>query len=169
MQKKAHGGGVSTQAAMDQFDALHTSESYRALTPAGLVIGSVTASKVKIANTVTYLFGGAFKSKTTAEVPFTATTHDIPANGSLVQEQVYFVCLASDGTPSIVAGGIASGAGKALLPEVPAALTVIGSVRIAVAAGATPFTGATTLLSAAALTVTYTDLGFVAPRFDAVQ
>lgn len=169
MQKKVHGGSVSDQAAMDQFDAMHTSESYRALTAAGLVIGSSAAAKVKIANTVTYLFAGAFKSKTTAEVAFTATTHDIAPNALTVQEQCYFVCLAADGTPSIVAGGIATGAGKAVLPEVPATLTVIGSVRIAVAAGSTPFTGATTLLSSGALTVTYTDLGFVAPRFDSVQ
>lgn len=169
MQKKAHGGGVSSQAAMDQFDALHTSESYRALSAAGLVIGSAVASKVKIANTVTYLIGGAFKSKTTAEVAFTATTHDIPANAGSVQEQCYFVCLDGTGTATIVAGGIATGAGKAVLPEVPAGLCVIGSVRIAVAAGSTPFTGATTLLSAGALTVAYTDLGFVAPRFDSVQ
>lgn len=129
------------------------------LSAAGLVIGSVSAAKVKIANTVNYVINGAFKSISTQEVAFTATTHDIPANASAVQEAVYVLTVALNGTVSITMGLIATGSGKALVPDaLPANQAVIGQVRIAVAAGATSFTAATTLLNNGALTVTYTDL-----------
>lgn len=159
----------SEQLLMTQLDANHSCNGYRALTAPGLVIGLTTASSVKITNTTTYLFAGAFKSKTTAEVPFITTTHDIAANASTVQERMYVLYLDGSGNPTIVAGAISTGAGTALLPERTYTLTPIGSVRIAVAAGATNFTANTTLLSAAALTVTYTDIGFLAPRFDSAQ
>jgi hypothetical protein len=166
MQKRTQ---LEHQNIMDIFDAFHTSSRYRALTAPGLAIGSGSAAKVKIVNTVTFLSAGVFKSKTTAEVAFTAVTHDIPVSASLVQEAVYMVCLDGSGTPTLTMGDIASGAAAALIPEVPAGLTPIGHVRIAVAAGATKFTASTDLLSAGHLSVTYTDLGYVAPRFDVTQ
>lgn len=136
---------------------------------AGLVIGSVSAAKVKITNTVNYVINGAFKSIATQEVAFTPTTHDIPANASAVQEAVYVLTAAANQTVSITRGAIANGSGNAVAPSVPANQAVIGQVRIAVAAGATPFTAATTLLSNGALTVTYTDLDslpITAPNVD---
>jgi hypothetical protein len=160
---------MSSQRVMDALDAMHTSASYRCLSAAGLAIGSASAAKVKIVNTVTYLHAGIFKSKTTAEVAFTATTHDIPAHATLVQEAVYMVSLAADGTPTLTMGTIASGSGAAKLPDVPAGLAPIGYVRVAVAAGATPFDASSDLLSAVHITDTYVDMGWVAPRFDAVQ
>lgn len=138
--------------------AARVARLYRALTAAGLTIGSAAAAKVKIANTVTFLIAGAFKSKTTAEVAFTATTHDIPAAAGSVQEACYLVALASDGTPSLTMGAIATGAGNAVVPACPAGKAPIGYLRLAVAAGATPFDASTDLLSAGHLTDTYVDL-----------
>ena len=160
---------LNDQTLMDHFDALHTSQKYRCLSPAGLVIGSGAKAKVKIANTITYLHNGIFKSKTTAELAFTATSMDIAPNADAVQEACYLMCLAADGTPSFTMGAIASGAGNAVLPEVPADKTPVGYVRIAVEAGATLFNASTDDLDASHLTVTYVDLGYLAPRFDAVQ
>lgn len=146
--------------------------SNRSLNAAGLVIGSVTASKVKITNTVGYLINNAFKSIATQEVLFTATTHDIAANASAVREAVYVLTVNAAGTVAMTMGQIVNGLGNAVVPAVlPASQAVIGQVRIAVAAGATPFTAATTLLSNGALTVTYTDLSMLpltAPSVDAL-
>jgi len=110
-----------------------------------------------------------FASKTTAAIAFTATTHDIPANASTVQEAMYLVMLAANGTPSLVMGTISTGAGTALLPERPATGTPIGAVRVAVAAGATSFDATTDELDEAHITDTYYNYGYVAPRFDAAQ
>lgn len=162
---------LSSQQLMDLVDTLHTEQSYRALSSPGLGIGTTAAGKVKIASTTVYLHDGVFKSKTTAEVAFTATVHDIPAAAGSIQEACYLVCLAADGTPSLVMGDIATGAGAAKLPEVSAyaGLTPIGYLRLAVAAGATDFNASTDELSAAHLTDTYVNLGYLAPRFDEVQ
>lgn len=160
---------MNQQNVMDQFDHMYHRMGNRALSAAGLAIGTGSAAQVKITNTVTFLSDGVFKSKTTAEVAFTATTHDIPANASAVQEAVYLVMLAADGTPSLVMGTIASGSGNAKLPEIPATGTPIGYLRLAVAAGATAFDASTDLLSAGHLTDTYVDLGWIAPKFGAEQ
>jgi hypothetical protein len=169
MNKLDPGVVLGEQSIMTQFDSVNTSLQNICTSAAGLTIGTSANTAVKIANTVTYVCGGAFKSKTTAEVAFTATTHDIAANASSVQERCYLLTLSSSGTPTITAGTIATGSGAALLPERPATGTPIGSVRIAVAAGSTSFTAGTTALNSGALTVTYTDLGYLAPRFDAAQ
>lgn len=160
-----------SQNLMDMFDRLQTRMKYRALSTAGLAIGSASKAKVLIASTVSYLHNGIFKSKTTAEVAFTATTHDIPSSLTDIKERCYLLSLAADGTPTITPGAIATGAGKALLPEIPADKTPIGFVRIAVAAGEpTAFFDATTTdLDATHLTVAYTNLGWVSERFDATQ
>lgn len=169
MNKLDPSGAMDQQNLMNQFDALQTCLQNRALTAAGLTIGSVSTTKVKIANTVTFLNAGVFHSKATAEVAFTASTHDIQAKTDSVQEAMYLLCLDGSGTASITKGATSTGAGTALLPEIPAGLTPIASVRIAVAAGSTNFTAGTSNLSDAQLTVTYKDLGWVSPRFDAAQ
>lgn len=156
------------QSLMDQFDAIQTAMKYRALSNPGIAVGTTT-SQVKITNTTVFLNNGVFKSKSTADTAFTATTHDIAANASLVQEAVYLVCLDASGTVTLNMGAIASGAAAALLPAVPAAKTPIGYVRVAVAAGSTPFTAGTDLLGAGHLTTTYVSLGWLSPRFDAAQ
>lgn len=134
-----------------------------ALSAAGLAIGSASKKTFKIVNTVTYLSDGVFKSKTTAAVPLTATTHDIAANASSVQEACYLLTLAANGDVTVTMGDIATGSGNAKLPELPATGTPIGYVRIAVAAGSTKFDATSDDLDAAHLTCTYVDLGFVHP------
>jgi hypothetical protein len=167
MLKENAGNALNDQLLMNRFDEFHTALTYQALSSAGLAIGTGSAAAVKIGNTVTYLNGGVFKSKTTAEVAFTATTHDIAPHATLVQEAVYLVCLAADGTPTLVMGAIASGSGAAIVPEATAGTTPIGYCRVAVAAGATLFDASTDLLSAAHITDTYVNLGFYCSRFDA--
>lgn len=161
--------GLHLQNLMDQFDALNTAQQYRALSTGGLVIGSSSKKAIKIASTVAYLHAGVFCAKTTAEVAFTATTHDIAANASSVQEAVYLLSLIADGTVTVTMGEIATGAGNAKLPEVPSGKTPFGYVRVAVAAGSTKFDATSDDLDAAHLTVTYVNLGYLAPRFDSVQ
>jgi hypothetical protein len=157
------------QNLMDGLDQIHTSLLYRALSTGGLVIGSTSKKEVKIASTINYLHNGVFKAKTTAEVAFTATTMDIAPNASSVQEAVYLLSLIADGTPTVTMGTVATGSGAALLPEVPTGKTPVGYVRVAVAAGATKFDATTDDLDAGHLTVTYVNLGYVAPKFSAVQ
>lgn len=169
MLKRNPDGAGGHQARMTMLDSLQTAIGNMALSAAGLAIGSVSAAKVKIVNTVTYLNGGVPKSKTTAEVAFTATTHDIAPHATLVQEAMYLLTLAADGTPTLTMGAIATGAGTAVLPEIPSGGTPIGAVRVAVAAGATPFDASSDNLSAGHITDTYYDFGFLAPRFDSVQ
>lgn len=137
--------------------------------PIGLAQGATANTSIKTTSTFAYTSTGVLKSKATAEVPFTTTTHDIPANASAVQERVYMVTVNAAGTLAITAGTIASGAGNAALPERPSTdgTTPIGYVRITVAAGATPFTAGTTQPIAGttgAITVAYTD-GYPLPRF----
>lgn len=124
---------------------------------AGLTIGSASKLKVKIANTVTYAIDGVLKSKTTAEVAFTATTHDITANAGAIQEAVYLLSLDTDGTATITKGTTATGAGNATVPATPASQCAIGYLRLAVAAGSTDFDATTDELDEAHLTDTYVD------------
>lgn len=160
--------GMNQQGLMDRLDAMHTSHQNRALSAAGLAIGTVSAAKVKIVNTVNYLSGGVFKSKASAEVAFTTTTHDIPNNPAKIQEAKYLLTLDASGNPTLTMGAIAD-QNLSLLPEIPAGQTPIGYVKVSVAAGATKFTANSDLLSAGHLTVTYVDLGYLAPRFDSAQ
>lgn len=170
MQKTDASKALSNKTLMDQFDAMHTAFRNMCLSTAGLAIGSSAAAKVKIVNTVIFLASGIFKSKATAEVAFTATTHDIPPAGGSVQEAMYLLTLASDGTPTLTMGAIATGSGAALMPERPATGTPIGAVRVAVAAGATLFDASTDALDAGHLTVTYYNIGGpFQSRFDATQ
>lgn len=141
---------------------------YMTLAKAGLAIGATSPKKgVTIANTVTYLINGVPKTKTTAEIAFTATVHDIAANASVVREAVYLLSLAANGNATITKGVEATGAGKALVPDCPSGQAPIGHVRIAVAAGATSFDATSDDLDAGHLTVTYTDLGFIPDKLGA--
>ena len=131
-----------------------------------MTIGSGSAAKIKIANTVTYSLNGIIYTKTTAEVAFTATTHDITADASAIQERCYLMSLQADGTATITAGTVASGSGNATVPATPANETPIGYLRLAVAAGSTDFDASTDLLSAAHLTDTYVDLSVNAVDYE---
>ena len=156
-----------SQDMMTWFDKMQSALSNQAFTATGLAIGSVSAATLKIVNTVTFTSSSVLKTKATAAVPFTATTHDIAASTSSVQEAIYLVTLSSAGTPTVTKGTTASGAGTAKFPDVPAGGTPIGFARIAVAAGSTSFVATSDLLSAGHLTVTYSDiLGSLLARFD---
>lgn len=128
----------------------------RTLTDGGLAIGS-DKTKVQNANTVTFVNDGVFGAKTTAEYAFTATDHDIPAHPTLVQERVYLYSVTGT-TVTVTAGEIASGAGNAVVPQTPAGTVPFGYLRLAVAAGSTPFDATTDELDEAHLTDTYVDL-----------
>ena len=171
MQKLSNDSAAYHQSAQDFLEnVIRKTSLNQCFGSAGLAIGTTSLAAVKIVNTTAYTVGGMFYSKTTAEVPFLATVHDIAPNATSVQEQVYLLSLDNAGNPALTGGGITTGAGTALLPELPpATLTPIGYVRIAVAAGATGFTGATTLLSAAQLTVTYTNVNKIMPSFVTAQ
>lgn len=169
MNKLDPGYAMYDKKLMDMFDAVNTRLKYQCLSDPGVAIGTSSAAKVKITNTTAFLFNGVFGSKATAEVAFTATTHDIAASASAVQEAMYLLSFSDvSGTPVLTMGTIASGSGSAVLPEIPAAHTPIGAVRVAVAAGSTKFDASTDLLSAAHITDTYYSFGYLAPRFDAI-
>lgn len=125
------------------------------LSSAGLAIGVGSKKEVLIANTVTYLIDGVFKSKTTAEKAFTATTHDI-ADGS---ERVYVYSLDGSGNVTVTAGTAAVGQGNATIPDGPAGECVIGHLRLF--ANGAIFDATSDDLDAAHLTDTYTNVAFL--------
>jgi hypothetical protein len=167
--------GMSRQDIMNHLDNLvYNQRNYLSTnTPAGLAIGTSSTAAVKQVNAIKYRAAGAIYSKGAAnEVAFTATTMNIPANASSVQEALFVICINAAGTLSIVMGAIATGSGNALLPErstIPDGVCPLGTVRIAVAAGSTNFVAGTTALSHGALTVTYTDGVVFAPLFATAQ
>jgi hypothetical protein len=169
MDKRIMTAALGHQEVADTFDSIHHALSNMALNSGALAIGTGSKKKVLIAATINFLSNGVFKAKTTAEVDFTATTHDIAASAAAVKEAVYLMMLAADGTPSLVMGAVATGAGNAKLPEIPTTGTPVGYVRVAVAAGSTIFNATTDDLDAAHLTCTYVNLGFLSPKFAAIQ
>ena len=157
--------GQYDQALIDHFEFLRNRFLNRGCTNPGLVIGSTSKKEVKIANTFAFLKDGVWKSKSSAEVAFTATTHDIAASASNVREAVYLLTIAANGTVTITKGTESSGAGTAKIPELPSdSAVVMGYVRVAVAAGATKFDATSDDLDAAHLTVTYVS-GDLMPSF----
>lgn len=122
------------------------------LSAAGLTLGSGDPKKLKITNTVVYINAGLFKSKSTAEVAFTATTHDI-ADGS----SAFFV-VSLDGSGTVT---LTKGADDAALSTitVPAGETVIGYFTLA--ANSAIFNATTDDLSAGHITDVYTDAAFL--------
>lgn len=129
-----------------------------ALSTGGVAIGT-TKQKIKTATTVNYLLDGVFKTKAATDdlFVFTDVTHDIAADASTVQEAVYALSLDAAGAATVTKGTTATGSGNAAPPAAPVGKVLVGYVRIAVAAGATPFNATGDALDAAHLTVTYTN------------
>ncbi len=96
------------------------------LASAGLVIGSSSKAKVKIANTVHAFIDGVLVKKTTAEVAFTATTHDV-ANAKFA---AFLLTLKADGTATLRKSADADTRAAIVLPTVPDGEVVIGIVII---------------------------------------
>jgi hypothetical protein len=123
----------------------------------GLAIGSSDKHKIKVVNDTYYRLGGSLKLLAAAtEVVFTATTDDITNSASLIKEAIYDVSVNSTGAVIITKGETAT-APLAVAPPTPAGNVKIGEVRLAVAAGATPFDATTDELDEAHITDTYTD------------
>jgi len=97
-----------------------------AMTDAGLTIGTSANTAVKIANSVYAFCNGIMTLKTTAEVAFTATTHDVTADAF----RIFVLSLASDGTVTITAGTEGASLALATLPVVPSNEAILGFVII---------------------------------------
>src|SRR5580704_17396805 len=126
--------------------------------PPGLAQGSTTNTSVKAANTTKYFNKGLPTSKTTFEVAFPTSgnstftgPYDVTPNIATIQERCYAITLTGT-TPGMIAGPqtTVASAGQAPLPEYPwnsgtvgqqytDGVTIIGYLRITVAAGATGF------------------------------
>lgn len=150
-----------SQQLMDLLDTLVRPTA--SFSNVGLTIGTTSTAKVKIGVASSCTFGGVFGTALAAntEVAFTATTHDIPASASAVQEACYLLSVDSAGAATLTMGAIASGSGSALVPDCPAGNCPIGYLRLAVAAGATSFDATSDALSAGHLTDTYYSIGGV--------
>lgn len=96
------------------------------LSSAALAIGSSSKKKVKIANTIYYMIDGVMYSKTTEEVAFTATTHDV-ANAKFA---VFVLSIDAAGTVTITKSADADTLAEVVFPTVPADEVVIGFVII---------------------------------------
>lgn len=126
------------------------------LSAPGLAIGTTDAAEVRVVNTTAYLSKGVFKSKSAAEVAFTATTHDM-ADLSTCK---YLISINAAGTLSITKGNeVLTADGGSLIPATPAGDTALGYIQI-VTSGAV-FNATTDLLSAGHITDTYVDLSSV--------
>jgi len=128
----------------------------------GFVIGSSAPEKVKITNTTKYMIGGVFASKSTAEIAFTATDHDL-ADG---EEAVYVCSLALNGDATLTMGTAAVGSGNATIPDAPAGEAVVGHVRI-FTTGAV-FNAVTDSLALGTITDTFVSCGFLPQMMTAV-
>ena len=126
----------------------------------GLTIGTVSAKQVKLANPITSVVAGAILELAAAEHAFTATTHDITAHATLIQEAIFL--LSDDGAGTLtITKGTTAGEDLAVPPSPPAGEAVAGYVKIQVAPGTTPaddFDATTDDLDAAWLTTTFEDL-----------
>ena len=117
----------------------------------GICIGTGSAAKIKLANTVLALVMGTRVSLTSAEYAFTATDHDIAKSN-----QAIFV-LSLDDTGAVTVTKGADHASAAVAPAVPDGEYALGQVKLVIT-GAAIFNASTDLLSDAHITDTYTDL-----------
>lgn len=102
----------------------------------GLVIGSSSKPKVKIANTIYALINGVLVKKTTAEIVISGTILTTAFN-------VYVLSMTADGTVTATMGIAGATIGAVVFPTVPASSVVIGFV-IVNPTGTGSFVGGTT-------------------------
>lgn len=164
--------GLNRQSLMNLIDSLSKRMRNMNFADGGLAIGT-DKTKVKNAASLVCAVNGLFVTVTTADTfVFTATTHDIPANASTVQEAMYVFTIDASGNDHVYMGDIATGAGNAVLPnyeDLPDDEAIVGALRLAVAAGATSFDATTDELDEAHLTDTYYDYASMFPLFSASQ
>lgn len=137
---------------------LHTSRAGVCISAPGLAIGSADKKKVKIVNKFLFWDSASTlpKTKASAEVAFTATTHDVTANGAAARERWYLFTIVADGTVTITAG-VQGAVGAGTFPATPTGGTPFGALRIEIAAGATDFDATTDELDEAHITDEYYD------------
>jgi hypothetical protein len=150
------GGGSEFAAAVFALANALVDGSDRIIGTPGLAIGTVSKKEVKVVNAIGLVVAGGFETKASAEVGFTATTHDITNSAAKIQEAQYLLSIAAGGTVTITKGTTAN-ENESDIPAIPAAEVPLGVVLVQVAAGATPFDATTDDLDAAHLTVTYSD------------
>lgn len=152
----------SQQELLDHLeDVIRYRMLYRTITTPGLAIGTGSKTAVRVVNTTPYLHNGEFKSKTAAEVNFTATTHDV-ADG---YKRKYLIEIDGSGTLSINAGTAALIAGTTYWPTPSADKTVLGGIEISVSGNI--FDATTDELDEAHITDTYYNFGVAPfPSFD---
>jgi hypothetical protein len=122
---------------------------YMALTAGGLTYGSSVNTKLKTANTVTFVNNGVLKSYTTAEVAFTAGHTSLAAN----QSCLFALWLTGAGTASTTQGPIVAAGDPCPVPtQVTANTTLIGLLKISSTVAFVPNTTALTGVTG----VTYT-------------
>jgi hypothetical protein len=119
----------------------------RCLSSAGLAIGSGDATKLKIANTVTFMIDGVIYTKTTAEIVFTDVTVQP------ISTTCYYLLSLDSGGNGVITTGTANA-----LPDPPAGFCPVGYVKV-VTDGTGTFVPATDDLSDAAVTDTYVNIG----------
>lgn len=121
-------------------------------------VAAVTVSHVALEGTV----AGIRITVAAGTFAFTATTHDIAANADFSTEAAYLLSVDNAGAKTVTKGAdrlIGDNQIGAPVPATPAGDIPVGTVRIRVDAGATPFDATTDNLDAAHLTTTLLGVG----------
>ncbi len=125
---KAIGKGVAT-SSQDLRDALTTLQVNAVdmlLNTGGLAIGTGSKAKILIANTIYAMIDGVLAKKTTAEIAFTATTHDV-ANAKFA---VFLLSMNVSGTVTLTKSADAATLAAVVFPTVPSGEVALGFVII---------------------------------------
>lgn len=117
---------TSSEDIRSALTKLQTNAVDSVLSSAGLAIGTSSKAKVKIVNTFYYIIDGVLYSKTTAEVAFTATTHDVAAD----KFAVFVLSIDAAGTVTMTKSADADTLAEVVLPAVPDDEVVVGLVII---------------------------------------
>lgn len=131
-------GGLSDASMRAALTKLQTAAYDLCLNSAGIVIGSSSKAKPKIANTTYAVIDGVLVKKTTAEV--TLTTANNVANAKF---NVHVLCMDAAGTVTPINGTEAATIGAIVWPTIPTGSVVIGFV-IVNPTGTGGFVGGTT-------------------------
>lgn len=124
------------------------------LTYPGVVIGTGSAAKAKITNSITYVIDGKIYYHATASDEITLTGEDQAKSTTCI----YLLSLdTTGGTWTCTQGDIVASTETPELPTLPASNAPVGYVTVTTDADTT-FDPGTTLLSASGITDTYTDL-----------
>ncbi len=121
-----------------------------------LVIGTGSLADIRVNVAIDYVRDGVRRAqKAVGEVSVPAGA-SMPNDGT-AREVVVLVYIDENDAYVALAGVVATDGETAVIPDLPAGCVQLGHVRIAAAAG-TAYVADTTLLNAAGLTVTYTNL-----------